>query len=155
MPAVKRKCGAGGGAGRGPSGDCRGRPGEGARRRGDLAAAAREYEEAGQFFCALGDNAGLQASLGNQAVILQDRSDLDGAMALHKQKEQFCRELAIVQGLAISLANQGLILGLNLGRRNEGMAKAEEALRLCSRAGLTSLARQVQGIVNDIRAAGG
>ena len=103
----------------------------------------------------MGDNAGLQASLGNQAVILQDRSDLDGAMALHKQKEQFCRELAIVQGLAISLANQGLILGLNLGRRNEGMAKAEEALRLCSRAGLTSLARQVQGIVNDIRAAGG
>ena len=61
------------------------RLGIGARRRGDLAAAAREYQEAGQIFRSIGDKDGLQASLGNQALILKARGDLDGAMALHRQ----------------------------------------------------------------------
>ena len=33
------------------------------------------------------------ACLGNQALILQDRGDLDGAMALQKEQERICREL--------------------------------------------------------------
>ena len=58
----------------------------------------------------LGNKDGLQRSLGNQALILQARGDLDGAMALHKQEEQLCRELGNKDGLQASLGNQALIL---------------------------------------------
>ena len=46
-----------------------------------------------EHFRATGNLDGLRASLGNQALILQARGDLDGAMALHKEKERICREL--------------------------------------------------------------
>ena len=38
-------------------------------------------------------------SLGNQALILYARGDLDGAMALHKEQERICRELGNMDGL--------------------------------------------------------
>ena len=40
-----------------------------------------------------------QACLGNQAVILHTRGDLDGAMARHKEEERICRELGNKDGL--------------------------------------------------------
>jgi tetratricopeptide (TPR) repeat protein len=43
-------------------------------------------------------------------LILQDRGDLDGAMALHKEEERICRELGDKDGLSTSLGNQALIL---------------------------------------------
>ena len=58
----------------------------------------------------LGNKDGLSDSLGNQAMILQDRGDLDGAMALHKEKERICRELGNKDGLQQTLGNQALIL---------------------------------------------
>ncbi len=74
---------------------------------------------------------------------------------MHKQGEAICRELGVADGLAISLANQASILGLKLSRRKEALAKAEEALRLCAQAGLAPLAKQVQGLLDKIRAAAG
>ena len=35
----------------------------------------------------------------NEAKLLQDRGDLDGALALHKQVERLCRELRNKEGL--------------------------------------------------------
>jgi hypothetical protein len=58
-----------------------------------------------------GNQDGLQASLGNQSVILQNRGDLDGAMTLHKEQEQICRELGDSEGLARSLVNQAALPG--------------------------------------------
>ena len=58
----------------------------------------------------LGNKDGLQACLGNQAVILYARGDLDGAMALMKEQERLCRELGNKDGLQASLGNQALIL---------------------------------------------
>jgi hypothetical protein len=51
-----------------------------------------------------------QISLGNQAVILYGRGDLDGAMALLKEEERICRQLGDLAGLAASLDNQAFIL---------------------------------------------
>ena len=99
-----------------------------------------------------GDRSGLSASLGNQALILQAWGRLEEAMKLHQQAETICRELGDAEGLATSLGNQASILGLNLGRRSEALAKGEEALRLCSQAGLAPLAKQLQGIFYQIRA---
>ena len=103
----------------------------------------------------LGDRAGLSRSLGNQALILKAWGRLEEALGLLKQGEAICRELGVADGLAISLANQASILGLKLGRRKEALPKAEEALRLCAQAGLAPLAKQVQGLLDKIRAAAG
>ena len=64
----------------------------------------------------INDPAGLQRSLGNQALILKDTGDLDGAMRLHKEKEAICRRLNDPDGLAISLANQASLLAFNRSR---------------------------------------
>ncbi|NIN98726.1 MAG: hypothetical protein GTO49_27890, partial [Anaerolineae bacterium] len=58
----------------------------------------------------LGRKDGLAICLGNQALILKDRGDLDEAMALHKEEERICRELGRKDGLATCLGNQALIL---------------------------------------------
>ncbi|MBT6153667.1 MAG: DUF4062 domain-containing protein, partial [Planctomycetaceae bacterium] len=63
-----------------------------------------------EHFRQTGDRDNLSVCLGNQAVILKARGDLDGAMTLHKQEEQICRELGNKHGLSSSLGNQALIL---------------------------------------------
>ena len=78
--------------------------------RGDLDDALRQWRKASEVFGEIGEQGGLAASLGNQAVILKDRGDLDGAMKLHKQEEQIFRELGDKAGLARSLGNQAVIL---------------------------------------------
>ena len=98
----------------------------------------------------LGNKGGLSTSLGNQALILYDRGDLDGAMALRKQQEQICRELGNVNGLAISLANQALLLQ-NTGQHAEAVARAEEGHRLAVEHGLAALSQQIKRIVDSVR----
>ena len=61
-------------------------------------------------FRAASDLRRLQASLGNQALILQATGDLDGAMKLLKEQEAICRRLNDPTGLFASLGNQALIL---------------------------------------------
>ena len=54
----------------------------------------------------LGNLDGLQTSLGNQALILQARGDLDGAMALHKEEERICRQFGNLDGLQTTSATR-------------------------------------------------
>jgi len=102
----------------------------------------------------LGHKAGLQASLGSQALILQARGDLEGAMALHKEEERICRELGLAEGLGISLYNQARLL-LDLDQIRDAVSLAEDAHRLAGQSGLTVLARQTQGILDSLHAATG
>ena len=76
----------------------------------------------------------LQASLGNQALILKARGDLDGAMALHKEEERICRELGNVDSLQRSLGNQALILKAR-GDLDGAMALHKEEERICRELG--------------------
>ncbi|MCD6430398.1 MAG: NACHT domain-containing protein [Deltaproteobacteria bacterium] len=77
-----------------------------------------------------GNIGNLQASLGNQAMILQVRGDLDGAMALHKEEERICRDLGNVDSLQRSLGNQGMILQAR-GDLDGAMALYKETERIC------------------------
>ena len=61
-----------------------------------------------------GDLVRLQASLGNLAVILYARGELDNAMDLHQEEERLCRVLDHKQSLQASLCNQALILRAHL-----------------------------------------
>ena len=79
-----------------------------------------------------GDQGNLAGALGNQALILRARGDLDGAMALHQEQERLCRELGSKDGLARSLANQALLLAQEMGRSREALPLAEEAYLLAN-----------------------
>ena len=100
----------------------------------------------------LGNKDGLSISLANQANILTDRGDLDGAMALYKDQERICRELGNPQRLSISLVNQALIVKGLPGRRGEARSLAEEALRIATHHGYQQLVPQIQRIRDSIPA---
>jgi hypothetical protein len=95
--------------------------------------------------------AGLQASLGNQALILQDTGDLDCAMRLLEEKQAICRQLNHPNGLAVSLANQAHLLAFNLSRPAAAPPLAEEAARLAAKHGLIALANKIEQIGQAIR----
>ena len=78
-----------------------------------------------------GDRPRLETALGNQALILQDRGDLDGAMAMFKEQEHICRELGMSEaGLQICLGNQATILH-DRGDLDGAMALYKEQERIC------------------------
>jgi tetratricopeptide (TPR) repeat protein len=81
-----------------------------------------------------GDRARLSAVLGGHAMILRDRGDLDGAMALHKEEERLCRELGDKDGLQRTLGNQALI-SYDRGDLDGAMALHKEEERLCRELG--------------------
>ena len=126
---------------------------------GKLARLFREtglLEEAGGLWVALagyyrelGDPAGLSISLGNQALILKARGDLDGGMALLQEQERLCRQLGDPQGLAISLANQAVLLAQQ-ERPLQALQMAEQALALASRHGNAALLQQIRPIVERL-----
>ena len=80
----------------------------------------------------LNDLAGLQASLGNQALILEDIGDLDGAMRLYKEVEAICRRINDPQGLHRTLGNQALMLA-DTGDFDGAMRLHKEEEAICRR----------------------
>jgi tetratricopeptide (TPR) repeat protein len=76
----------------------------------------------------------LQSALGNQAVILQARGDLGGAMTLHKEEEQICRKLSNLDGLSRTLGNQAVILHKR-GDLEGAMTLHKEEERICRQLG--------------------
>mgnify|MGYP000088302843 CR=1 FL=1 len=89
---------------------------------GNLAQALARLNEARDFYVWVeeradrtGNSDWLQASYGNQALILKAWGRLEEAMALHKKQEAICGELGDRAGLARSYANQGLISAARAG----------------------------------------
>jgi tetratricopeptide (TPR) repeat protein len=93
---------------------------------------------------ARGDRASLQGALGNQALILKARGDLDGAMALHKEEERICRELGNKDGLQFSLGNQAAILYVR-GDLDGAMALNKEVERICRELGNKDVLQRTLG----------
>ena len=82
----------------------------------------------------LGNKDGLQMSLGDQALILQARGDLDGAMALHKEAGATLPR-ARQQGGAASVARQPGGDPQARGDLDGAMALLKEQERLCRELG--------------------
>ena len=83
-------------------------------------------------FRAAGDLASLQGSLGNQAVILEQTGDLNGAMRLHEEEEAICRRFNDAAGLSRSLGNQAGILKAT-GDLDGAMRLHKEEEAICRR----------------------
>ena len=96
---------------------------------GELDAAFRIVKHWEALCEAVGDLYGLQASYGNQALILQAWGRLEEALALHEKEEAIALELGNKDQLQRSYGNQALILKA-WGRLEEALAlhKKEEAI---------------------------
>ncbi len=88
---------------------------------------------------------------GSQGLILKDRGDLDGAMALHKEQERICREPGIPQSLVYSLTNQAILLNDELDRPREALPLAEEAYQTSKNHNYVNEEEWVKGILERIR----
>jgi tetratricopeptide (TPR) repeat protein len=98
-------------------------------RLGRLSEAREICERLTQAAVRVKDKLTMQASYGNQAVILKAWGRLDEAMALYKKQEAICLELEKREGLHASYGNQAVILKA-WGRLDEAMAlhKMEETI---------------------------
>ena len=97
-----------------------------------------------EHFRAAGDLDNLQASLGNQASILYERGDLDGAMALFKEEERICYQISDLNGLQAALGGQALILYAR-GDLDGAMALFKTQERLCEQWGNPDALRAILG----------
>ena len=98
----------------------------------------------------LGKLEGLQCTLGNKALILADRGELEEAIALQKETEGICRQLDRPEGVANSLINQALCFN-KMDRVQEGLFLAKESHRLATQYGFANLASQIASILNLLR----
>ena len=81
---------------------------------------------------------------------MEGRGDVNQSMKLFKEQERICRQLGKVEGLAISLASQASALR-QMGSVREGLALAEEALRIATGHGYTALATKIEATLKAIR----
>lgn len=81
-----------------------------------------------------GNRGSLQAALGNLAMILQIRGDLNEAMTLLKEKEHICCELEDLEGRQSALGNQANILKVR-GDFDGAMVLLKEVDRICRKSG--------------------
>jgi tetratricopeptide (TPR) repeat protein len=102
-----------------------------ARRIGELDIALRIMQQEDRLADQRGDRGTLQASYGNQAVILRAWGRLDEALALHEKEEAICLELGNKDNLANSYGNQALIL--------QTWGRLEEAFALLQKVEVVSL----------------
>ena len=95
------------------------------RRIGELEIALRIVQHDEALFLELGNKDGLQASYGNQALILKAWGRLEEAMALLKKLEALCLELGNKDGLHSDLRQPGRDLA-SLGPAGGGHGAAQE-----------------------------
>ena len=117
------------------------------RDRSDFDGAIALLKEQEQVCRELGSKKGMLLSKANQAYIM--------AADAHQRLEESYRQSGNAEGLATSLLGQAEVLGLKLERRAIALSKGEEALKICSQAGLAPLANKVQAVLDQIRARGG
>jgi tetratricopeptide (TPR) repeat protein len=90
----------------------------------DLAATSR----------ALGDDAGLQRALGEKALLVLGRGDLDAAAALLDEQEAICRRIGDQVGLAACVGNRAILLRQR-GDLNGSLAAIDEQLTVARASG--------------------
>ncbi|MEN6428712.1 MAG: AAA family ATPase [Phycisphaerales bacterium] len=119
---------------------------------GDLDGAMTLHKEREEICQQLEDYEGLLGSLCSQASVLQTRGELDEAIAPLRRLEGICRRLDKPDGLAISLFNQALVLG-QMGRMPEALPLAEKAQELASQHGYTTLLKEIEPFLDELRRA--
>jgi hypothetical protein len=115
--------------------------------RQEFGGALSKFIEAEQICREIGDEARLQACIGNLALVALNTGDPRHALELNAEKEEICRRIGFNSGLAYALANKAAILA-SLHRTGEAIVYAEEASQLCVQYGMEDLAREFEPVLN-------
>jgi tetratricopeptide (TPR) repeat protein len=100
------------------------------RAKGDLQRVMTTSQTAERICRELGDRDGLQRAVGNQALVLKARNDLDAAMRRLIEQERVCCELGLPDSLQRCWANQANILEIR-GDLDGAMKLNEQVERIC------------------------
>ena len=92
------------------------------------------------------DDVGLGACLGNRAIVLRYRDDLDGSLACIDEQLAIATRIGDAQGALFATANRGEVLGL-LGRVSEGRAALEAARATAASYGLVPMVQQLDTMI--------
>ena len=76
------------------------------------------------------DKQKIAISLGNQALIIENKGLLDEALALHQQEQRICEELDDKAGLGRTYGNQGVIIHKQ-GKLDEALALYKKQQNIC------------------------
>jgi len=110
----------------------------------DQAAALLDEQEA---LCRqLGDPVGLAQCVGNRAIVLRYRGDLEGALACVDEQLAIATQSGNAQGVLFATANRGELLGL-VGRVPEALAALGQARATAAQYGLTPMAQQLDHMI--------
>jgi tetratricopeptide (TPR) repeat protein len=101
----------------------------------------------------IGDDVGLAACLGNQAIVARYRNDLERSLTLIDDQLSLATSSNNAQGVLFATANRGEVLGL-LGRKAEGVATLEEAKAMALRYDLAPMAQQLDQMIAALRESG-
>lgn len=116
----------------------------------DQAAALLDRQE---VLCrSLGDQVGLAACVGNRAIVLRYRGDLDGSLRCLDEQVALSQASGNAQGVLFATANRGEVLGL-LGRVDEALAALEWARATAAQYGpaLQAMVAQLDGMIAALR----
>lgn len=115
-------------------------------RSGDVDAAKSLLEEAEQIYAETGETVMRATVLENQAHICVDQGDVDTALRYYREAEKIYRELGDPDFVAISLCDQADAMAHHRTRCQEALPLAEEAYRLATKQGSSSVARQAEEV---------
>lgn len=90
-------------------------------------------------------------ALGNQAAIWESHGNLPKAFDLYQQGEALCRKSGKGGILARNLANQAFFLSTKMGRHDDALTKATDALSIAKKVGPPSLVEQIGALIGKIR----
>jgi hypothetical protein len=97
-----------------------------------------------------GDDVGLAACVGNRAIVLRYRGDLEGSLRCLDEQVAIAQRTANAQGVLFGTANRGEVLGL-LGRLPEAVAALEWARATAAQYGLHPMVQQLDSMLATLR----
>jgi tetratricopeptide (TPR) repeat protein len=121
------------------------------RRLGLHSIAEKVFAEAERMFRDCGDMEGVSGCLGNRAAIAEDLGRPGDAVPLLREQIQICVETGYDEGHLRAVTNLARLLGIVLGRADEGYPLALEAMVLCDKYKLPSYGSRVLAICREIQ----
>ncbi len=95
------------------------------------------------------NDVGLAACVGNRAIVLRYRGDLQASLACLDEQLAIAVRIGDAQGHLFATANRGEVLGL-LGRRDEALQALTQARATASQYGLTPMVQQLDQMIANL-----
>ena len=92
----------------------------------------------------------MAACVGNRAIVLRYRGDLDGSLRCLDEQLAIAGRSGNAHGALFATANRGEVLGL-LGRRDEALAALQQARATAAQYGLAPMVHQLDATITELQ----